>query len=132
MNERRCLQCYDQLTGRADQKFCTDQCRSTYNNQHYFESNSVIRTINRILKKNHSILSTFKAKGITTAKKSDLRKKGYCFDYFTYTSSSKNSKTNYFCYDQGYREQEFNKLILVHRDLNEKQAPSETGELVEK
>ena len=123
MNERKCLQCYEQLTGRADQKFCTDQCRSAYNNQHYFESNTVIRSINRILKKNYSILSTLKAKGITTAKKSDLRKKGYCFEYFTFTSTSHNSQINYFCYDQGYREQEFNKLILVHRDLNDDQAP---------
>ena len=117
MNDRKCLQCYEQLRGRADQKFCSDQCRSSYNNQQYFETNTVIKTINRILKKNYAILSTLKAAGKTCANKSDLQKKGYCFDYFTFTSTSRNSHISYFCYDHGYREQEFNKLILVHRDL---------------
>jgi hypothetical protein len=118
MNDRRCLQCYEQLTGRADQKFCTDQCRSTYNNQHYFETNTVIRSVNRILKKNYSILSMLRAKGIITINKSELQKKGYRFEFFTFTSSNRNCQINYFCYDQGYREQEYNKLILVQRDLN--------------
>jgi len=121
MNERKCLQCFEQLTGRADQKFCTDQCRSTYNNQHYFESNTVVRTINRILKKNYTILSSLKAKGITAANKSDLKKKGYCFEYFTYTTITRNSQISYFCYDQGYREHEHNKLVLMHRDLDDDQ-----------
>lgn len=119
MNDRKCLQCYEQLRGRADQKFCSDQCRSSYNNQQYFETNTVIKSINRILKKNYAILAALKANGKTTANRSDLQKKGYCFDYFTFTSTSRNSRINYFCYDHGYREQEANKLILVHRDLND-------------
>lgn len=119
MNDRKCLLCYEQLRGRADQKFCNDQCRSSYNNQQYFDSNTVIKSVNRILKKNYSILSTLKANGKTTTTKTDLQKNGYRFDYFTFTSTARNSHTNYFCYDQGYREQEFNKLILVYRDLND-------------
>ncbi len=119
MIDRKCLQCYEQLRGRADQKFCSDQCRSSYNNQQYFETNTVIKSINRILKKNYSILTSLKANGRTTANKSDLQKKGYCFDYFTYTCLTRNSHINYFCYDQGYREQEGNRLILVHRDLKD-------------
>ena len=119
MNDRKCLQCFEQLRGRADQKFCGDQCRSAYNNSQYVESNTVIKTINRILKKNYSILADLNVKGKTTASKSDLQKKGYCFDYFTFTSATRNNHINYFCYDHGYREQEYNKLILVHRDLND-------------
>lgn len=119
MNDRKCLQCFEQLRGRADQKFCSDQCRSAYNNSQYFESNTVIRTINKILKKNYSILATLNAMGKTTANKSDLQKKGFCFDYFTYTCITRNSHVNYFCYDQGYREQDNNKLVLVHRDLSD-------------
>lgn len=119
MDSRKCLQCYEQLRGRTDQKFCCDQCRSAYNNQQNFMPNAVITSINRILKKNHSILSTLKAGGKTIVKKSDLEKNGYCFDYFTFTSIARNSRINYFCYDQGYREQEHNKLFLVHRDMND-------------
>jgi len=119
MNDRKCLKCDEQLKGRADQKFCSDQCRSAYNNLQYIESNNVIKTINRILKKNYFILSTLNSEGKATSTKNDLQKKGYRFDYYTSTSTTRSSKINYFCYDQGYREQENNKLVLVRRDLNE-------------
>ena len=29
--EKRCLECGDVIKGRADKKFCDDQCRSNYN-----------------------------------------------------------------------------------------------------
>lgn len=121
MNDRKCLQCFEQLKGRADQKFCNDQCRSAYNNQQYVESNNVIKTINRILKKNYFILAELNSKGKTTALKSDLQKKGYRFDYFTCTVPGRNSRTNYFCYDQGFREQENNKVVLVKREIDGEQ-----------
>lgn len=117
MNNRKCLQCFEQLKGRADQKFCSDQCRSAYNNSQNVVSNGVIKTINRILKKNYSILATLNAEGKTTATKSDLLKKGYVFDYFTFTSVTQNSRINYFCYNQGFREQEPNKLVLLRHDF---------------
>lgn len=121
MNDRKCLQCYEQLKGRADQKFCNDQCRSAYNNQQHIESNNVIKMINRILKKNYFILSEMKSKGKITALKSDLQKKGYRFDYFTHTFTGRNSRTNYFCYNQGFREQDNNKVTLVQRELDGEQ-----------
>jgi len=121
MNDRKCLQCYEQLRGRADQKFCNDQCRSAYNNQQYVESNNTIKMVNRILKKNYFILAELNSKGKTTALKSDLQKKGYRFDYFTCTCTARNSRTNYFCYDQGFRELENNKVTLVQRPIDGEQ-----------
>lgn len=119
MNDRKCLQCFEQLRGRSDQKFCGDQCRSAYNNSQYFETNAVIKSVNRILKKNYSILTSLNAMGKTTANKSDLERRGFSFEYFTFTTVTRNSHINYFCYDWGYREQEYNKLILVHRDMTD-------------
>ena len=121
MNDRKCLQCFEQLRGRADQKFCNDQCRSAYNNSQYLEKSSVVKTINRILKKNYLILLTLNAKGKTIVKKSELEQKGYCFDYYTHSISARKNNINYFCYDQGYREQDSNKLVLVHSNLGEEQ-----------
>jgi predicted nucleic acid-binding Zn ribbon protein len=118
MTDRKCLECAEQLRGRTDQKFCSDQCRSAYNNKQYVETNTVIRMINRILKKNYSILNSLTAEGKTTATMNDLQKKGYRFDYFTYTSTARNNKVNNFCYDLGYREQDNNKIVLVRQDLN--------------
>jgi hypothetical protein len=118
MTDRKCLECFEQLRGRTDQKFCSDQCRSAYNNKQYVESNTVIRMVNRILKKNYSILNSLNTEGKTTATINDLQKIGYRFDYFTYTCTTRNSKINNFCYDLGYREQENNKVVLVKQDLN--------------
>lgn len=118
MNDRKCLECNEPLRGRADQKFCNDQCRSAYNNRQSVDSNNVIRTINRILKKNYFILIALNPEGKTTALKSDLQKKGYRFDYYTSTYTTRSGRIYYFCYDQGYSELENNKVILVQRDLN--------------
>lgn len=118
MNDRKCLECGEPLRGRADQKFCNDLCRSAYNSRQYPESNNVIRTINRILKKNYFILTALNPEGKTTALKSGLQKKGYRFDYFTCTYTTRSNRIYYFCYDQGYSELENNKVILVRRDLN--------------
>jgi len=118
MSDRKCLECYEQLRGRADQKFCNDQCRSAFNNRQLVDSNKVIRSINRILKKNYSILSALNPEGKTTIHLSDLQKKGYRFDYFTCSYLGRNNRSYFFCYDMGYCELENSKVILVRRDLN--------------
>ena len=118
MSDRKCLECYEQLRGRADQKFCNDQCRSAYNNRQLVDSNKVIRSVNRILKKNYSILTSLNPEGKSTVLLYDLQKKGYRFDYFTCTYLARNSRIYYFCYDMGYCELENNKVVLVRRDLN--------------
>jgi hypothetical protein len=117
MNDRKCLNCSDQLTGRTNQKFCSDQCRSTFNNRQYVEANIVIKSVNRILKSNYLILTALNSDGKTVTTKGDLQKKGYRFDYYTYTCMTRNNRVNYFCYDHGFREQEKNRLMLVRRDL---------------
>jgi len=91
MNDRKCLKCFEQLKGRADQKFCSDQCRSAYNNLQYIESNNLIKTVNRILKKNHLILTALNYEGKATATKSDLQKKGYRFEFHLHIYNSKQS-----------------------------------------
>ena len=119
MEDRKCLKCNIHLAGRIDQKFCSDKCRNAFNNQQYIESNNKIRMVNRILKKNYTILTSLKTEGKTTTTISYLQKKGFRFDYFTNTGITRTSRINYFCYDHGYREQEKNKVILVRRDLKE-------------
>ncbi len=78
-------------------------------------SHDVINSVNRILRKNYVILSTFNAAGKNSTSKNELLKRGYRFDYFTCTSITRSSQINYFCYDQGYRELENNKITLVRR-----------------
>ena len=119
MKNRKCLQCYEQLVGRADQKFCSDECRNVYNNNKFNnESNKVINSVNRILKKNYSILSSFLAEGKVTTSKIDLQKKGYQFDFFTSVGTTRSGRVNYFCYNQGFRENEHDKITLLRLPPN--------------
>ena len=118
MSDRKCLECNEPLRGRADQKFCNDQCRSAFNNRQLIDSNKIIRIINRILKKNYSILTALNPEGKTTVLLNDLQNKGYRFDYFTCSYTARNNRIYFFCYDLGYCELENCKVILVRRDLN--------------
>ena len=120
MENRKCLECYEQLRGRADQKFCSDQCRSAYNNRTYLEAHTVISSVNRILRKNYSILSSFHSQGKITTSKIDLQKKGFRFDYFTCMSTTRSNRIAYYCYDHGYKENENDKVTIVRNAPNVK------------
>src|SRR5690606_33307315 len=55
-NTGNCLYCREPLRGRADKKFCDDQCRNGYNNQRKNSANPFVRHINQILLRNRRIL----------------------------------------------------------------------------
>ena len=115
MPERKCLECGDVLRGRSDQKFCSDQCRNTYNNKLMGETNNTIRRINRILKKNQHMLSLLNASGKTAISKSDLIRNNFNFNYFTNIYHTRTGRTYYFCYDQGYSVMDSDKVLLVRK-----------------
>ena len=116
MEERRCLECGEILKGRADQKFCDDQCRSAYNNRKFSDSYNFIRRINRTLKKNRKILEELNPGGKITIPKNLLEKKGFDFMYHTHTYTNRNGQTYYFCYEHGYLELDNNKFLLVKKE----------------
>jgi predicted nucleic acid-binding Zn ribbon protein len=116
MEERKCMECGEQLRGRADQKFCSDACRNAFNNQKLGDANNFMRKINRILKKNHSILAKLNPADKTTTYKSTMIKQGFNFNYFTHIYKTRNSRVYYFCYDQGFSALENNKFLLVKKD----------------
>ncbi len=111
----KCLECGDKIMGRADKKFCSDQCRSAYNNKLNSDHTNLMRNINNILRKNRRILEEQNpdGKGKTTGEK--LAKKGFKFDYFTNMYTTKNGHTYYFCYDQGYLPLDNDWYALVKR-----------------
>ncbi len=116
MEQRTCLECGEPLRGRADQKFCNDLCRNAYNNKRLGQSSNYIRKINRLLKKNHSILRELNPEEKTTAFRSTLEKQGFSFEYYTHTYITRSGRIYYFVYDQGYSELENNKFVLVKKE----------------
>ena len=122
MEQKLCLHCDKGIIGRADKKFCDNQCRNEYNNTQNSISNNYIRKINRIIKKNRNILEelTPKDKSIKVAHK-ELAKLGFSFEYFTNIYTTKADKTYYFCYEYGYLDLGSNYYDLVYNKsyLNE-------------
>lgn len=115
MSKRQCLECKTSLNGRRDQKFCNDSCRNTYNNRLNENTNSYMRRINNLLRKNRRILDTLNPKGKKTVNALTLAEEGFNFHYYTNTYTTKKGTIYYFCYDRGYTKLEDGFYMLVHK-----------------
>ena len=114
--ESKCLECGDKLIGRADKKFCSDQCRNTFNNRNNSDANNLVRNINNTLRKNRRILVDLNPNDKTKTSRDKLLSKGFSFNYFTHTYETKTGSIYHFCYEMGYLELENNEILIVKRD----------------
>ena len=51
VDERKCKECGKKLTGRSDQKFCSDASRIAFHNHHGFSRKDVVKKTNQALLK---------------------------------------------------------------------------------
>lgn len=115
MNEKRlCPVCNDPILGRIDKKFCSDQCRNSYNNSRYSTTNIYVQKINRTLKKNYSILVTLNTNGKTKVTRSRLLCEGFDFNYYTSIYETQKGNTYKLCYDEGYLNLNDETVLLIH------------------
>jgi len=117
--ERHCLDCNEILHGRADKKFCNDQCRNNYNNQLNSDSYNLVRNINNVLKRNRRVLEELNPGGKTKTTRKKLSAKGFNFDYFTSIYKTKSEKDYIFCYEYGYLFLDGDEVLLVRRKEKE-------------
>ncbi len=110
-----CLDCGEPLQGRADKKFCSDQCRNNYNNQLNSDHNNYMRNVNHLLRKNRRILQELNPDEKAKVHRDKLVEKGFNFNYFTNQSTTRTGSTYYFVYEQGYLALENNFYLLVVR-----------------
>lgn len=111
--ERLCLDCGQKIIGRADKKFCDDQCRSNYNNRQRADDLNQVKIINHILLKNRRILTQLNTTGKTKVAKNKLEKAGFNFAYFTHLYQTAKGHSYYFCYEHGYLPLENDLYLLV-------------------
>lgn len=114
--EKLCLDCQKPLAGRADKKFCDDQCRTSYNNRLKNKEQGLFKEINQTLKRNHQILQKFNPDGKKKLHRDMLLQHGFSFTYHTHTYTTQKGVTYIFCYDYGYLPLENNEILVVKRD----------------
>ncbi|EHQ28379.1 hypothetical protein [Mucilaginibacter paludis] len=115
-SERYCLDCNEILHGRADKKFCNDQCRNNYNNQLNSDSYNLVRNINNILKRNRRILEELNPTGKTKTTRKKLSSKGFNFSKHTSIYQTKTGANYIFCYEYGYLLLDGEDVLLVKRE----------------
>lgn len=113
--QQKCKSCGDILVGRTDKKFCSDQCRNTFNSKIKRESEKTIIHINKILRRNRKILKQFNPEGKTTIRREFLDKLGFEFSYHTHTHTTINENTYKFCYEYGYLELANEKVLIINQ-----------------
>jgi hypothetical protein len=111
--KRQCKECGDEIHGRRDKQFCSDQCRACHHNNLNSDISNDIRRTNYILRKNRTILAKLNPNGKIKVHKIKLVDHGLHFDYYTNVYKTRSGKTYYFCYDQGYLELEEELYALV-------------------
>ncbi len=99
---RTCKECGEQIRGRSDKLFCSDQCRTHWHNIRNRDKNLTVRNINNTLRRNRRILQSLHA-----AKKKPSRSfmigLGFQFDHFTGIQNTPDHSI-YLCYDYGFHE----------------------------
>ena len=110
-------------SGRIDKRFCSDQCRNTYNNRNNSDANNFVRNVNRILKKNRRILNQLNPEGKAKAHRSKLNDLGFNFNYYTSTYKTQKGAIYFFCYEYGYIVLENDFLFLVKNRESREEEP---------
>lgn len=106
---RSCLECGTRIGGRLDKKYCSDLCRTSYNNRLNGVDTRYVRHVNHILRKNRRILLTLNPGGKCRIPLQRLKTLGFDFAYFTSTYTTKDGACYYYCYEQGY--------LAMHNDI---------------
>lgn len=111
--EKTCLECGTKIIGRADKKFCSDQCRVAYNNKLNRDETAYVNNVMNLLRKNRRILLELNPTGKTRVSRDMLVKKGFDFNYITSRYKTKENAVYNYCFEHGYLSIENNWYLLV-------------------
>ena len=115
--EKSCLECGEKIIGRADKKFCCDQCRVAYNNRLKSDDTNYMRNVNNALRKNRRVMLELNPDGKRKITRDKLSQMGFNFNYHTDIYRTKEGGIYYYCYEQGYLVIDANTLLLVKKEI---------------
>lgn len=113
LKERICPACGRTITGRANKRYCDDNCRNNYYYHIYNEQLLLVRNVNAVLMRNRMILRTLNPFGKKTVTKQCLVDSDFDFNYFTGIRKTKKGRTYYIVYDQSYALADDNNVDVV-------------------
>ena len=118
--KKHCQYCGSVIHGRADKKFCNDNCRSSHNNGRKEEYGDVFKITNSLLNLNRKILSKVLEDGVETVKipKDRVSLMGFNFNYHSHHLPDSIGRNYWFCYDYGYLDIG-NGWLMIIRDGGE-------------
>ncbi len=99
VSKKLCLCCAHPVRGRSDKKFCSDYCRSSYHNQKLRRHTRHMRTVDRILRRNHAILAGLVQQGLRAVSMVQLTELGYQMAYCTSIHRSPDGAIYRHCYE---------------------------------
>jgi len=102
VSEKTCPNCGRTISGRANKRYCDDNCRNNYYYKIYSEQLLIIRNVNATLIRNRMILRDLNSFGRKIVPRRDLVEKEFDFNYFTGIRKTKKGKVYYIVYDQAY------------------------------
>ena len=114
---KKCLNCDDPVTGRADKKFCSTYCKSSYHYSKNLDANdSVFVIMDKQLKLNRRLLKSYNKAGKATVRKVKLIEEGFNPNFFTHFWKNNKGDVYLFCYEFGFLSKQENgraKYVLV-------------------
>jgi len=111
--ENTCKYCGEKVVGRRDKIFCDKQCRNAFHNQTSKKGEETIKKVNKILRKNRSILRYTCPEGKVTVKREFLEKMAFDFRFYTHNYQTSKNALYHFCYDYGYTSVNNNHILIV-------------------
>ena len=108
-----CPECNEKIIGRADKKFCSDQCRTQYHNKISCHEIRKIRRINNVLRKNRKILSACLGESeYLRVSRERLLISGFDFEFHTQQLKLKKGKPWMIIYDYGCSEEGRDEILI--------------------
>jgi hypothetical protein len=112
-----CLECKEEIQGRADKKYCSDACRVAHHNQRRIIESRSLRAVNLILSRNRSILLDCLEDKTSDVElmSHQLSLKGFDFSFCTHRTTDEKGKPIHYCYDVGYRMLNPSRVLITRR-----------------